>query len=76
MRKDSATSVTNAAATTAATAIARRFKPVAAVKDRISDVAGLVEYTERGASRNMLGICVAFVAGASRKCPPQKQKMP
>jgi hypothetical protein len=38
MRNDSATRVANAAAIMVATAIARRFKPVAAVTGRLSKV--------------------------------------
>jgi hypothetical protein len=38
MRMDKATSVTKAAARIAAAAIARRFRPMAAVKDAFSDV--------------------------------------
>ena len=47
--------VTNAAATMAATAIARRFKPVAAVTGRVSDVAGPVDYNGWQASRKHAG---------------------
>jgi hypothetical protein len=39
MRKDGAIKVTNATATMAAAAMARRFKPVATGKGRTSDVA-------------------------------------
>src|ERR1700722_14071946 len=39
IRNDRTTSVANAAATMAAAAMARRFKPIAAVKGRISNVA-------------------------------------
>src|SRR5271170_1912233 len=75
---DSATSVTKAAARMAATAIARRFKPMAAVKMRFSDVdwAGVILPGGRSAANWRLSVSLSWpprVAGLP-KCLPQINK--